>query len=145
MRLRSSFDVAIALTPQQAHGFLDADLLGGETIKYHTPINPAIILRRTPQRGHNLIQSAACCIISNIKIGSQLLDIAPILDQQFDKIHLLARQATNPAQAKLPLDHDTALRTFQPGNNQLIATYWVPCNKWMHAYAPPTHPCSFKN
>src|SRR5947209_7706647 len=137
MRLRSSVDVTIiALTLQQAHGFFDVDFLRGETIKYQTPINPAIILRRTTQRGYDFVQAATCCVIGNIEISRQLLDVATVLDEQFDKIHLLSSQAANPTQAKLPLNHDTTLWTFQAGDDQLIATYRVPCNKWMHVYAP---------
>src|SRR5260221_1219550 len=132
IRLRSSVKVTILLTFQQTHGFLDADLLSSETVEHYTAICTTIALRSTAERGHNFIEATACRVIGHIQVLRQFLDVAPVFDEQLNKIKLFAGQASNPTQAELPFNDDTTLGRFQPGDDQLAATDRVPGDKWIH-------------
>src|SRR2546426_7308826 len=124
---------------QQALSFLNPDLLGMQAVENRPPINTAIGLRWTTKRCDNLIQTAACRVVSNIQVSRYLLNIAPALDQQLDEIELFAAQATDPAQAEASLDHNAAFGTLQASDDQLTTAHGVPGDKWMHVYAPSEH------
>ena len=54
------------LTFHQAHSFFDADLPGGKTVENSTAVSATIILRCATQRGHDLVQATARCVIGDI-------------------------------------------------------------------------------
>src|SRR5258708_8005455 len=132
IRLRSSVVVVILLTLQQTHCFLDVDLFSSETVEYHTAIGTTVALISAAECSYNFIEPAPGRFIGNIQVFRTFLAIAPVLDKQLDKIKLFAGQASNPAQAELPLDDNTTLGTLQPGDNQLVASQRVPGDEWMH-------------
>src|SRR6266849_7677408 len=117
---------------QQARRFLNTDFLGIQAIEDCATINAALTFGRAAQRSYNFIQATASGVVGNIQVARHPLNIAPVLHQQFDKIELFAREPANPAQAKAPLDHNTAFRTLQAGDNQLTAAHRISRNEWMH-------------
>ena len=68
MRLRSPVEVAIILTFQQPHCFLDADLLSSQAIKYETAISMTIALWSAAKRGYYFVEAATSGVISNIQV-----------------------------------------------------------------------------
>src|SRR5215469_11186905 len=117
---------------QQARRLLNTDLLGVQAIEDCATINAALAIGRAAQRGYNFIQAAASSVVSNIQVARYPLDIAPVLHQQFDKIELFSGETANPAQAKAPLDYDTALGALQASNNEFTSAHRISSNEWMH-------------
>src|SRR5579875_474878 len=117
---------------QHLHRLFHRDLLRGQPIQHSAPVNAPIILRRSPQRRDNLVQTATRSVIGDVQFSRQLLNVAAILDHQLHKVKLLTAQAANPAQAKAALDHNPTRRAFQPRYNQFLATDRVSRNQWIH-------------
>src|SRR5438309_11739803 len=117
---------------QQACRLLNADLLGVQAIEDCTTINAALTFGRAAQRGYNFIQTTTSSVVGNIQVACHPLDIAPVLHQQFDTFELFSCEPANPAQAKSPLYHNTALRALQAGDNEFTSAHRISSNEWMH-------------
>src|SRR5690606_36436702 len=90
---------------QHAHGFLDADLLGGEAVENLAPVGAAVALGGAAEGGDDLIEAGASGVVGDLQLGGELLDVAAVLDHQLDEIELLGGEPADPAEAELTLDH----------------------------------------